>query len=240
MNLKEIISGHVVEYFLGPHRYVVDGHIVPSVSDLCKKEYPNRYKGINQQVLTHAIKRGNYLHAQIESFEQCGVMGTSIEFMNYLKIKETLGFDVKQMETMILIKYEDQVICCGRFDLLVEMNNELVLIDIKRTRDYHQMSFSLQLNLYRYGFMQSNSKSISALKILRLRDAEAQVFDIPIDESLVERTLKKYVKPKADQVQSKPIDEPTRIKKQNQYLTLGIMIGILLLIILFALVYYVI
>lgn len=34
MNLKEIISGHIVEYFEGPHRYVVDGHSVSSVSDL--------------------------------------------------------------------------------------------------------------------------------------------------------------------------------------------------------------
>lgn len=239
MNLKEIISGHAVEYFEGQHRYVVDGQIIPSVSDLCKKAYPNRYKGINQNILAHSIKRGNYLHNQIESFEKHNVMGSSIEFKNYLKIKETLGFDVKQTETMVLIKYQNQVIACGRFDLLVEINNELVLIDIKRTRDYHEKSFTLQLNLYRYGFMQNNPKPITALKVLRLRDSEAQVLEIPIDESLVEEILQKYVKPQFELITDEPVQNTqTILTKQDKQPILMVWIGLGILIGQFLLYYY--
>lgn len=196
MKLTEIIQGHIVEYHPHDHTYYVDGHLVPSVSDLCKKAYPNRYRGIDSNTLARAIKRGNHLHQLIEIYETKGVLGNTIEFKNYLKLKESLNFKVKQVETMVLIKYQDTIIACGRFDLLVELSGSLCLIDIKRTRELHIPTYTLQLNLYRYGLMSNTAIEIETLKILRLRDSDAHIVDIPIDDDLVHRTLRAYVKPK--------------------------------------------
>lgn len=195
MKRKEMIHDHIVEYDDHYHTYHVDGLLVPSVSDLCKKAYPNRYRGIDSNILARAIKRGNHLHQLIEAYEIKGVIGNTLEFTNYLKLKEALNFKVKQVETMVLIKYQDTIIACGRFDLLVEMNGTLCLIDIKRTRELHIPTYTLQLNLYRTGFMTNSVNKIEALKILRLRDSDAHSIDIPIDEDLVHQTLQAYVKP---------------------------------------------
>lgn len=196
MKRTEIIQGHIVEYHQHDHTYYVDGLVVPSVSDLCKKAYPNRYRGIDSNTLARAIKRGNHLHQLIETYETKGILGNTIEFKNYLKLKESLNFKVKQVETMVLIKYQDTIIACGRFDLLVELNGSLCLIDIKRTRELHIPTYTLQLNLYRYGLMSNTAIEIETLKILRLRDSDAHIVDIPIDDDLVHRTLRAYVKPK--------------------------------------------
>lgn len=196
MKRTEIIQGHIVEYHPHDHTYYVDGLVVPSVSDLCKKAYPNRYRGIDSNTLARAIKRGNHLHQLIETYETKGILGNTIEFKNYLKLKESLNFKVKQVETMVLIKYQDTIIACGRFDLLVELDGSLCLIDIKRTRELHIPTYTLQLNLYRYGISSNTSIEIEALKILRLRDSDAHSIDIPVDDDLVRRTLNAYVKPK--------------------------------------------
>ncbi|MBW4258524.1 hypothetical protein KTG15_12640 [Methanobacterium sp. YSL] len=88
---------------------------------------------------------------------------------------------------------------------MVEMNGSLCLIDIKRTRELHIPTYTLQLNLYRYGLMSNTPIEIEALKILRLRDSDAHSVDIPIDDELVRRTLSAYVKPKLN-----PLVEPNQ------------------------------
>ena len=194
MTIKEIIKGHVVEYFDLEHKYVVDGVEVLSVSTICKKENPGMYTGISQQTLNNAAKRGTNLHKEIENYEKHQQLGFSVEFRNYLKIKEQLGFQKELTETMVLLENDNQVVSCGRFDVLARIGNELLLIDIKRTKDIHLDYFKLQLNLYRYGYKQSYDIDITKLMVIRLRDSEVNKIDIPIDEELVENTLRKYLK----------------------------------------------
>lgn len=219
MDIKETIRGHVVEYYDLEHKYFVDGIEVISVSTICKKENPGMYTGISQQTLNNAAKRGTHLHKEIENYEKHQVPGFSVEFKNYLKVKERLGFKKELTETMVLLEIENQVVSCGRFDILALMNDELCLIDIKRTKDIHMDYFKLQLNLYRYGYKQSYDIDISKLMVIRLRDNEINIIDVPIDDILVENTLKKYIKKintKKNLEVKNPVTIPVYEKKESK------------------------
>jgi ATP-dependent exoDNAse (exonuclease V) beta subunit len=188
----EHVLGHLVQFDPIEHKYYVDGTWVPSVSQICKLENPTMYKDVDQQTLNLAAAKGVGLHEEIEQFELHGVMGSSMEFNNYLRVKQRLGFQKKMTETIILIKLDHQVICAGRFDLLALIEQEHVLIDFKRTSDIHRKYVKLQLNLYRLGLKQCYHIEISKLLMIRLRGYEANIIAFDVDEEHTYHVLSKY------------------------------------------------
>jgi len=190
--IKEHINGHLVEFYPEHHHYYVDGIKVMSVSEICKLEHPEMYKGIDENILKRAAFRGTNLHKEIEDYELHGVFSNSLEFNNYLKIKAHLNFKKDLSEKMIIIKHHNQVICAGRFDMLATIGNQTALIDFKRTSQIHRSYVSLQLNLYRIGLIQCYSKTIDQLMMIRLKNYETDVVSIDIDENRVNEVLTKY------------------------------------------------
>ena len=53
----EIINGHEIIFEPDNHEYLVDGVLVPSVSQICKMENPDMYKGIDDSILMNAAKK---------------------------------------------------------------------------------------------------------------------------------------------------------------------------------------
>jgi hypothetical protein len=177
------IREHVVEFESDSHTYYVDGVEVPSISQICKMENPAMYAGIDQRTLSHAASKGVSLHKEIEDYERFDIPGRSIEFDNYLVIKEQLGFTMELSERMVIIEIDGKIACAGRFDMLSKIGEDSVLIDFKRTSRIHLDYVTLQLNLYRLGLVQSYGYAIDRLMMIRLRNYEANIIEVPIQET---------------------------------------------------------
>ena len=64
------IAGHVLEYIDEIHQYLVDGVCVPSITQILKIKFGNKYENIDKQVLERAAKKGTKVHEAIENFEK--------------------------------------------------------------------------------------------------------------------------------------------------------------------------
>ncbi|OHE28877.1 MAG: hypothetical protein A2Y45_04120 [Tenericutes bacterium GWC2_34_14] len=195
MNQIEWINGKKVEYIDDTHTYIVDGVVVPSVTQIVSTVLPSPYKNIEPDVLKQAADRGIALHEEIEQFEKDGVMGSSIEFNHYLYLKKQYVFDAVDNEKLIVLEYNGKVICAGRLDMIIQIGGkkDLGIGDIKRTYQLHMDHLKLQLNLYRLGYMQSYGKHIDYLKCLHLRKWTYGFVDVPIDEDYARTSIKRYL-----------------------------------------------
>ena len=45
------ICGHILEYIDSTHTYLVDGVIVPSITQIMKLKFGNKYDGVDKDVL---------------------------------------------------------------------------------------------------------------------------------------------------------------------------------------------
>ena len=182
------IRGHSVVFHEGPHEYYVDGVKVPSVTEILRKYSRlhglDDYSDIPQDVLRRAAARGTALHHEIEQFEKKGVRGSSEEFWNYLSLKSRHGVKVESSELPVLI-FDDsgKPVCAGRLDLIATINGETALGDIKRTSRLYPWKVSLQLNLYRIGYIQSYGKACDRLFVMRLRKGVSEFTEFSVDEN---------------------------------------------------------
>ena len=56
------IKGHTLEYIDEIHQYLVDGVCVPSITQILKVKFGNKYVGISKEVLDNAAKKGTAVH----------------------------------------------------------------------------------------------------------------------------------------------------------------------------------
>jgi hypothetical protein len=183
----EMINGHKVSFIDENHEYIVDGKRVLSVSDILKNHayffnIKDDYANIPEEVLRRAAEKGTKLHSEIENFEKSGAMSHSIEFKNYLKLKHQLNFSVKESEKIILLyNSSNRVVAAGRMDMLVNLNGDDLILDIKRTSRFYQAKVTAQTNLYKLGYNQTYGGSVSKLMCMRLREYEAEIYHIEDD-----------------------------------------------------------
>ena len=67
------IKGHVVEYIDESHTYLVDGIILPSITQILKVKFGNKYQGISKEVLDNAAAKGTRVHEAIEKWYKYNV-----------------------------------------------------------------------------------------------------------------------------------------------------------------------
>lgn len=142
-----------VEFIEESHTYLIDGVIVPSVSQLLKQVFPNKYQGIPKAILEQKADYGTIVHSAIESHEN----GTEMPNMNifqslaleqYKKLKTKHKFNVKEQET--IIHYRDKY--AGRFDMTITHDGALCLADIKTTSQLDKEYLAWQLSLYEMAY----------------------------------------------------------------------------------------
>ncbi len=192
-----MINGHRIEYDDTNHIYRVDGVQVFSVSAIVQytsqKMGLDDYKYIDPAVLKRAAAKGTVLHKEIENYEKNGVYSDSIEFSNYLKIKEKNHFKVLDSEKIALFCDDNDIpIFCGRIDMLISMDHMLGINDIKRTMHLYPKKVQLQLNLYRLAYIQSYGENIEFLSCTRLRELNSEFVQLPIDESATKQCIKSF------------------------------------------------
>lgn len=142
----------VLEFIEESHTYIKDGVILPSVSDILKFIFPDKYAGIPQEILNKKASFGTTVHKAVEAYEEVVwdeplPEMTYIEeeaFNQYCKLKEKHNIVVVEQETMV--HFLD--VYAGRFDMIAKIEGHYSLADIKTTATLDEEYLSWQLSLY--------------------------------------------------------------------------------------------
>jgi len=166
------LRGHTMEYDDDYHLYIVDGIEVPSVTQILKRKFPAKYAGIAQWVLDTAARLGTKLHKAIDDHEAGREVDDSEveeEFNNYLNLKQKYGFEVLRSELPVIIPYESKIVAAGRLDMIIEMDGQIGIADIKRTYKLDKSYLAWQLALYSIGYRYTYGEHIEFHRCLHLR-----------------------------------------------------------------------
>lgn len=188
------IKGHVIEYIDETHTYLVDGLIVPSITQMLKVRFGNKYDGVSKEVLDRASTKGTELHEAIETLCKTGEVIDLKEVKNFMFLQKQYKFQVLDNEVPVILFKDNKPIACGRLDLVLSIDNKIGLADIKRTSVLDKEYLAYQLNLYRIAYEQCYDKKIEFLKGVHLREDIRKFVNIPISEKGIWKLVKDYFK----------------------------------------------
>lgn len=189
-----ILQGHEIEFIEDGHIYLCDGVIVPSVTQILKMKFGNKYNRVSEATLNSAAEKGTAVHKAIEDYCKDGTESELEELRNFKFLKKKYDFEVIANEVPILLYDEssNKPICCGRLDLQISKDGKMGLADIKRTATLDKEYLGYQLNIYRLAFIQCYGGSIDFLAGIHLREKTRKYVDIPINEDLIYMYLNEW------------------------------------------------
>lgn len=187
----------VVEFISKTHQYLINGIIVPSVSQILHFIFPDKYKNIDKAILNKKAEYGTVIHKAIENLENNEelpelnyIQEASIE--QYLKLKAKYNIEVLEQEQIVSYKYD----YCGRFDMIANIDSYYSLADIKTTAELDKEYLSWQLSFYEL----ASGKHFDKLYVIWLPKKElGQVVEIErkSEEELLNK-LKEYLENKEE------------------------------------------
>ena len=143
-----------VEYIDDTHQYLINGVLVPSVSELIKFKYPDMYSNVPKTVLRQSANYGTKVHDYIQRFVEGEFtieelkernidpnIKIAVEQFEYLR--KMWAFQIKDMEQ--IVHYKEKY--AGRYDMRTIEGDDLIL-DLKTTSEIHEEWLSWQLGLY--------------------------------------------------------------------------------------------
>ena len=144
----------MVEFIEEGHIYLIDGVIVPSVSELIHFIFPDKYANVNKAILDKKADYGSIVHKSIECYEQKETMpkldlNQEFSLKQYLKLKEKNKIEVKEQELMVNYKN----FYAGRLDMIATVDDKFSLLDIKTTSTLDKEYLSWQLSFYELAYM---------------------------------------------------------------------------------------
>lgn len=190
------LGTHTLEFDNEYHQYIVDGLIVPSVTQILKKRFGHKYDYVNRDVLKRAADKGTAVHEAVESYCKYGIESDLKELRNFKFLQKNYGFEVVDNEIPIILFKDEEPIAAGRLDLVLEHDNKLGLGDIKRVSTLDKNYLAYQLNIYRIGFQQTYNKPIEFLKGFHLKDDIRKYVDLPINEAETWNLINEYMEGK--------------------------------------------
>ena len=148
----------MIEFIEESHQYVVDGILVPSVTQILKKVFPLKYEGVPSNILNNKAQYGTELHKFIEIIETKKPkrplayikkyykpnIYQEESIKQYLKLKERFGIEVLEVEKKVAYKQ----FYAGTLDMKAKVNGHLAIIDIKTTLELDKAWVSWQDSLY--------------------------------------------------------------------------------------------
>ena len=189
------INGHDLEFLDDIHQYICDGRCVPSVTQVIKTKFGNKYDGVDKATLQRAAEKGTEVHKAIEDLCKEGKESDLPEVRNFKFLQNAYKFEVVDNEVPVILFQDDEPICAGRLDLVLKMSltsdrgnsshEAFGLGDIKRTSSLDKDYLALQLNLYRIAYQQCYGNKVEFLRGVHLRGGVRKFVNIPIKESLV-------------------------------------------------------
>ncbi len=188
------IAGGLLEYIDESHTYLYDGVILPSITQILKIKFGNKYNGVSKEVLQKASERGTMVHQSIEDYEKRNIDNPDIkELRNYKFLKKRFGFECLENEIPIVLFLDNKPVCAGRIDLILKEKDQIGVADIKRTSVFDKEYVAYQTNLYRIGYQQCYGTEISFLRGLHLREDVRKYIALPINEDMSLSLVKKYL-----------------------------------------------
>lgn len=187
------INGHALEYDDDTHTYIVDGIIVPSVTQILSSKY-NDYVGVSKSVLDNAGKLGTVMHKAIEMFETTGQENDIIELRNYKFLKAHYKWTNIANELPIIYEQDGKVLFAGRLDQVIEIDGVFGINDFKRVSAPNKEKICYQLNLYKLGYEQSYNKQIDFLTYTQLRENVRKFVKLPVAKEQTLALLADYLK----------------------------------------------
>jgi hypothetical protein len=192
MDFSETIRGHTLEYFDDTHTYLVDGVIVPSITQILKLKFGGKYKNVRSEVLNRASEKGTEVHEAIQNYCERGEESDIVELRNFKFLQRAYHFRVVGNEIPVILSMDDKPVSAGRLDLVLEIDGKIGLADIKRTSVLDKEYLAYQLNLYRIAYQQCYETPIDFLKGVHLREDTRKFVDIPINEERAIELVKEY------------------------------------------------
>ena len=190
MDYTQTIAQRTVEYIDEGHIYLVDGKIVPSITQMLSVKFGGKYDGIKRAVLESAAQKGTEVHEAIQKLCETGIYPTDLkEVRNFLFLKEQYNFEVLANEVPVILFERDEPVAAGRLDMVLRMNGMIGGADIKRTCGLDKDYLAYQLNLYRVAYRQSYGVEWEFLRCLHLREDVRKFVPIPICEWLVDEII---------------------------------------------------
>ena len=188
------IAGGLLEYIDESHTYIFNGVILPSITQILKVKFGNKYLGVSNSTLERAANLGTEVHKAIEDYETKGIENIELkELRNYVFLKVRNNFKCLKNEVPIVLFLDDKPVAAGRVDLILEQNGQVGIADIKRTSTFDKEYVAYQTNLYRIGYQQSYGVDITFLRGLHLRDNTRKYIELPINEEMSLDLVKEYL-----------------------------------------------
>ena len=188
------IAGGTLEYIDDTHTYIYEGVILPSITQILKIKFGNKYDSVDADVLQRASEKGIEVHQAIEEYEKKNIDNPNcMELRNYKFLKNQMNLKCIDNEVPIVLFHEGKPVSAGRVDLILGHEGKVGIADIKRTSKFDREYVTYQLNLYRIGYQQSYNQEISFLSGFHLREKKRKYIDILITEEPLE-LIKKYLK----------------------------------------------
>lgn len=188
------IKGGVLEYIDEIHTYIYNGVVLPSITQLLKVKFGNKYNCVSKETLERAAEQGTAVHKAIEEYEQNGTESNLPELRNYKFLKRAYNFECKDNEVPVVLFWNGEAVACGRLDLVLTEGEKIGLGDIKRTSALDKNYLAYQLNLYRIAYQQCYEQNIEFLRGLHLREDTRKYVSLPINENLAYEILNEYFK----------------------------------------------
>lgn len=186
MNYTKLIKGHILEYYDDEHQYLVDGVMVPSITQLLTKKFPKRFEGVRKDTLEKAAEKGTEMHQDIENYCVSGVEKATKEIRNFKFLMKAYDFFVIDNEVPVILFKDEKPIAAGRLDMIIKINDAIGIADLKRTSTLDKEYLAYQLNLYRIAFQQCYGIPVKNLHGIQLKDDKRKMVEIPINEYLME------------------------------------------------------
>lgn len=142
----------MIEFLPEQHIYLIDGVITPSVSEILRFIFPDKYKAIPPHILANAATFGTNIHSAIEAFENDQEFTLEpaeiLVFEKYMQVREERNIRPTKLEQ--LVSYENRYV--GRLDMIADVNYYRCLIDIKTTYKLDEEALAWQLGLYKLAY----------------------------------------------------------------------------------------
>lgn len=146
----------MIEFIKDQHLYLVDGILVPSVTQILQLIFPNKYKNVDKTILNKKASFGTEGHSIIEKLDVSdiniaknqilGIKNKDLEvcIREYLRLVEKHKIEPLEHEKMVSYKY----LFCGTLDLIANIESTRSLCDIKFTAELDKEYLSWQLGMY--------------------------------------------------------------------------------------------
>lgn len=176
------INGNTLEYLEEGHQYICNGICIPSVTQMLKFKFGNKYAAVDKETLTRAAEAGTEVHSVIERYCKYGEESDLPELRNFKFLQSQYKFEVLKNEVPVILFGLTLPICAGRLDMVMATDDGLAIADIKRTSTLDKEYLALQLNMYAIAYQQCYGGKIEALKGLHLRGDTRKFVSIPLNE----------------------------------------------------------